>query len=116
MSAGQYNLTVEQGATLSEVFTWKDPTGALIDLTGYSAKMQVRRAPGADELYLEASTGAGTIVLGGAAGTVTITVLAATTAALSFTTGSWDLVLTAGDGTVTRLVEGTATLDRSVTV
>ncbi len=116
MPAAKLNVTIEQGADWQQALIWKDSTGAAISLVGYTAKAQVRRAPNASELYLTATTADSTIVLGGVLGTIAIHVPAATTAALTFTGGSWDLVLTSGTGVITRLVEGQVTLDRSVTV
>ena len=42
MSAGQYNFTIEQGTTVDFEITYTDPTGAPINLTGYSGAMQIR--------------------------------------------------------------------------
>lgn len=63
-----YNLYL--GATFSESATLKDSNDVAIDLTGYSAKMHVRRErDDATPLYTF-TTADGTIVLGGVAGTV----------------------------------------------
>ena len=36
------NLYVEAGATFSRVITYTDSSGVLVDLTGYTAELQVR--------------------------------------------------------------------------
>jgi hypothetical protein len=42
MSAGKYSFTIEQGSTLNFEIQYKDAVGNPIDLTGYSAFMQIR--------------------------------------------------------------------------
>lgn len=42
MAAGRYDTIVEQGATFERVFTWKDSTGAGINLTGYTIAGKVK--------------------------------------------------------------------------
>jgi hypothetical protein len=43
MGAATYNFTIEQGATFSKVITWKDSTGAGINLTGYTISGKIKR-------------------------------------------------------------------------
>ena len=43
MTAGIYNATIDQGATWSVTVTYTDSNGAPINLTGYTAAMQVRQ-------------------------------------------------------------------------
>lgn len=116
MSAAPVDLSIEAGATFVQVLTWKDSTGALIDLTGYSARAQVRAVPASERVVLAVSSPSSGIVLGGAAGTITLTFSAVQTALLpDGHVGVWDLLLTSGTGTVTRLAEGTVACDRGVT-
>ena len=44
MSAGIYNLEILQGETFEKRITWKDKSGNVVDLSGYSAKMQIRNS------------------------------------------------------------------------
>lgn len=44
MSAGKYDLYVEQGATLTVVCYYKDSTGTPINLTGMTMAAQIRRS------------------------------------------------------------------------
>ncbi len=105
MSAGTLNITAEQGATWSLTLTWKID-GAPVDLTGYSARMQVRRTHAAADAILSLTSDDG-ITLGGEAGTITLTATAAAMAAITARAYVYDLELVSPDGTVTRLVEGT---------
>lgn len=52
MSAGAYNILAEQGATYAQTFTYRDTTDALVNLTGYTARMQVRENYAAEEITL----------------------------------------------------------------
>lgn len=111
----RYDLEIKQGATLSLTATWKDSTGTAVNLTGYTARMQVRATYDSSSTILSLTSGSG-ITLGGSAGTIAITASATTTAALSAPwSGVWDLELVSGGGEVTRLLEGAATVSPEVT-
>jgi hypothetical protein len=110
-----YDLEIKQGATLSLTATWKDSTGAAINLTGYTARLQVRAAYDSSATILSLTSSSG-ITLGGAAGTIAITASATVTALLTAPwAGVWDLELVSGGGVVTRLLEGAATVSPEVT-
>jgi hypothetical protein len=108
------NLTFPQGATWSLALTWNDDDGDPINLTGYTARMQVRITYGAAATILSLANGSG-ITLGGAAGTITLSVAATTTATVNSGTYVYDLELQSGGGEVTRLVEGTLEVTPEVT-
>jgi hypothetical protein len=126
MTAGRLDLVCEQGATFRRVLTWT-AGGAPVDLSGWTAEMQVRRRHDAAEPEITLSTADGRITLGGSAGTVTLELGAAETSALTADTSGkreavpaatpyvYDLELTAPDGSVTRLVEGLFKLHAEVT-
>lgn len=114
MSAGIYDITCEQGATFQRVLTWKGSNGNPINLTSYTAAMQVRDTACGQTKILEATTANSKIVLGGALGTITITVSATDTAALPVGEFVYDLELTLS-GTVTRLLAGSFTVTKEVT-
>lgn len=113
MAAGLYDLIVEAGATYTRVFTWSTGTPATpVNLTGYTAHAQLRDSHGV--LLVDLTVGAG-LTLGGSAGTITLTMTPAQTLLIPQLGGSWDLKLTAGDGTVTRLLQGLVQLSPEVT-
>ncbi len=113
MTAAVYDITIEQGATFTMNLTWRDESNALVDLTGYTARMQVRKDIASSQTLLSLTSGSG-ITLGGAAGTISITASAATTAAIAATSGVYDLELVSGS-TVTRLLQGNVTISKNVT-
>lgn len=124
------DLTVRQGTTWSHVHTVRDSAGSPVDLTGYTARMAVKTSLGAGNVaYLSTGSDAdgGTITLGGAAGTVTLSMTNAETSDLSGYIGLpprrrerrvlflFDLELVDGSGAVSRELEGRLILDREVT-
>jgi hypothetical protein len=109
-----YDLCVQQGATFRRVITWK-ADGALVNLTGYTARMQIRATAEASTALIELTTENGRIALGGSAGTITLTISATDTAALTSGRGVYDLELVSGSGIVTRLLQGAVTISRNVT-
>lgn len=89
---------------------------APVNLAGYEARMQVRANLAAADTILDLTTDpGGGITLGGSEGVITITVDAADTAALNFTSAVYDLELLSPTGVVTRLMEGKVTLKKEVT-
>lgn len=114
MPAGTYNIVADQGSTLSRVITWKNSAGTPINLTGYTARLQVRDNYSAASSLLTLTTENGGIALGGALGTITLNATATQTAALTADQYVYDLELVTG-ATVTRLVQGSFTVTPEVT-
>lgn len=108
MSAGFHKLSAEKGATFSVPFTWKIDSNA-VNLSGYSARMKVRdpkRAPSVNQILSLTSATGGGITLGGAAGTIVVTIAATVMEGINSGKYVYDLELEASDGTVTRLLKG----------
>ena len=113
MSAGAYDITCEQGATFSRTLTVKDSSGAVRDLSTYTARMQVRRTQSSSSTLIELTTENGRISLN-SSGQVALSISATDTASLS-DGGIYDLELVSSGGDVERLVEGNFTLVLEVT-
>jgi hypothetical protein len=109
MGAARYLIRIEQGATWKPVLTVRDT-----DLTGYSARMQIRATLDADTVLVELTTGDG-ITIDGPAGQITLLLDDTQTAALDWCVGVYDLELTDPDGNVTRLLKGPVEVDPEVT-
>lgn len=86
-----------------------------VDLTGYTARMQIRETLDATIILATLTTENGGITLGGAAGTIDLLLDAAATALLDFTNAVYDLELVDTAGVVTRLLSGAVTLSKEVT-
>lgn len=114
--AGLYNIVADQGATLSRTITWKDSAKRAINITGYTARMHVRTTVDASTTLLELTTENTYITLGGAAGTVTMSVPASVTANLTPGIHVYDLELIAPvSGVVNRLIQGNFVVRPEVT-
>lgn len=86
-----YNMVIAPGRLWTATFTYRTKsTGALIDLTGYTAELRI-----GDDLTL--TDGAG-ITLGGVAGTATVVISAVQTAALVSASGVYELDVISGGG------------------
>ena len=112
MSA-KYNLVCDQATTFNFQFSINN-NNVLLNLTGYTGVMTVRPFVGATTTTVVASTANGRMVLGGALGTVTVTIDATTTGAIGAGRYSYDLVLDSG-ATVTRYLEGKFIVTGAVT-
>lgn len=115
MTAATYDILIEQGATFRLNLIWKDGNNTLVNLSGYSARMQIRRRYRDEAILLSLTSANGAIALGGSAGTITITASATGTATLPAKESVYDLELESADGTVTRLIEGGVTITPEVT-
>lgn len=101
---GTHNVTCFQGATFDLNFTVK-LAGTAIDLTGYTARMQVRESADAGTAILSLATGGSGITLGGTAGSVAVTAAATATAGVAGGQYVYDMELVSGS-VVTRILQG----------
>ena len=114
ITPGNYDITIYQGTTFSTILAWKDETNTLVDLTGYTARLQMRENYNSSTPFLNLTTENGGIVLGGVLGTITLLASAASTAALEALEGVYDLEMINGS-TVIRLLQGSVSVSREVT-
>jgi len=114
MQPGSLDFLMPKGSTFSRTLTWKI-SGSAVNLTNYTARMQARASVTSATVVLDLTTANSKIVLGGTAGTITITVSAADTAAITQSSLAYDLELVSAGGVVTRLVEGQIVLSPEVT-
>jgi hypothetical protein len=125
MPAGRYNLLIEQGATYTLELQYKDSNGAIVDLTGYSGRLQIRPSIGSPTVYLCLSSslnpdGTGLNFSGSngttppTSGSIGVYISATTSSMLTFDTGVYDLEIQSGTF-VTRLLQGNVQLSKEVT-
>lgn len=110
------DFDIDQGSNWTEQLIWKDEALDPVDLTGYTARLQIRRRVGSSVVQLELTTGAG-ITLGGALGTIDLAITAAQSAALPARQGKrfvYDLEMVNGSN-VHRLLQGKLIVSPEVT-
>jgi len=122
MSAGQLNLTIEQGASFLKIFTVKDHEGTPIDLTGFSLRGQIRETYSASSVIASFSFE----IHEPLAGKFKMKLTPAQTAAIPVETAvsykktpnryAYDVELVTDTGEVERLVEGIASISPEVTL
>lgn len=115
MAAGTYNFTIEQGTTFSREIVWKDDQDNPIDVTGYTARMQIRSSVADATVLLELTSENGRITVGTTDGKFTLSITDADTTAITWASGVYDLEVIDGSSDVTRLLKGTITVDKEVT-
>jgi hypothetical protein len=114
MIAGIYNITCEQGSTFSRTFTIQNPDGTVYDLTGFAARMQIRRDFDASTAMFTASTASGHVSMSALFGEITVDISAAETATIN-RNGVYDLEIYTNEGIVYKVIKGRFTLDKEVT-
>ena len=116
MAAGKYNIEIEQGADWTLRVVLYGATGSLRDLTGCTARMQIREVYEDKKVHLDLkSITSGGIVIEPLIGRIELSATAAQTAKLSITRCVYDLELVNPNGTVERVIMGKVTISREVT-
>ena len=111
MSAARYNLVIDQGSDFAINFTVKD-NGSVKDLTGYSARAQMRTSKTASSVAATFTC----VISSPTNGTITMSLPNATSSSLAAGTYVYDLeIFTSGNATVTRLIQGSVDLTQEVT-
>lgn len=115
--AVQKNWEADQNATFSfQVVYTEDDEVTPIDLTGASAKMQVRDTKGGNKLAFTLTSSGGGIVIDGPEGTLDIKATPTQTNKLFFPKSAYDIMVVDSNGNKIKLLEGFITLSRSVTI
>jgi hypothetical protein len=86
-----------------------------VDLTDFTARMDIRTHLEATEVIKSLTTENGGITLGDEDGTIALLISAADTEAFTFSDAVYDLELVSATGIVTRLLAGAITLSKEVT-
>ena len=114
--AASTDIVIDQFSTFRTAFRWETKsTGAAVNLTGYSAAMQIRRTPADATAVVSLHSAGGGLTIDGPEGRVRIEISAAQTSSLAPGKYVYDLVLTDLSSKKKRLVEGTVRVDAGVT-
>lgn len=115
MAAGNYPLTIEISETFTFVFSWYGDAGVTpIDITGYSANMNIKARPGAP-IIGAFSTGTGEIELSDPTNGE-ITIIIPDDITNEFVAGKYryNINVTSPAGKITRLLEGVCTFSDKI--
>lgn len=112
--------TVELNEVSSAEYTAWTSGGFLVyytpvDLSGFTARMDIRRTVASDDAEVSLTTENGGIALDNALKTITITIEATATDDLDFASGVYDLEMVSGAGVVTMLLAGSVAVVSEVT-
>jgi hypothetical protein len=108
---GRYNIGVYQGTTFTLAPVWK-VNNLPVDLTGYSADMQVRDV--SNNLITELSTANGHAVISAALGQTTLTLTASQTSAITAGIYTYAFNLTSPSNYVYQILNGGFVVNASV--
>jgi hypothetical protein len=115
INCSKYRAACEQGSTFTKTLYLKNKCQELMDLTGFSASMNVRaKVADSETIFNLSSSGGNGIVIDAVNSTITVTIAAADTTAAVIGKHVYDLEITK-DGLVTRLIEGTFEITPEVT-
>ena len=115
MTAATNNFIIDQGANWFVTFVYKDAAGTPINITGYTAALQIRDTYADSTTDLSLTSPSGGITITGATGTIAVTATAVQTAAIAAGNYVYDLEITSTGGIVTRLVQGKISVSPQVT-
>ena len=118
MPAAKLNLAIEQGATWRHGLALKAGPGAnapALDLTGFTARMQLRADLAAPAVLVELTSANGRITMTPLEGRLDLVLSSQDTTALDFDRAVYDLEIESAGGEVTRVLTGVVTLSRQVT-
>jgi len=121
MAAPVYNTTIERGSTFQLTVTYKDASGSVVNLTGWTYRMQVRESS-AGSLILTSEGGSPTIAIdetNKATGVLVFSVTPANTTAISpstLTTAYYDIeIQKTSTGEVRRILQGKLNISPEIT-
>ena len=111
----EFNFKLNQGACLSVPFLLLDDSETPIDLTGFSAAMQLRKNYYSKEAIDTLTSDNGRLVIDAKKGCITAMFHHEETQAYPAQVVVYDLEITSKDGQRTRIVEGKITIRAEVT-
>lgn len=108
MQPAHLDLTVYKGSTYSKLIQWKTGNPAVgVDLSGCTARMQIRRTINDPIVQSSLTTENGGITIyAPTEGKLRIDITATQSTAYQFTSAVYDLEIVYTDGTVYRIIEG----------
>jgi hypothetical protein len=107
------NATIDDNSDTQFTFVIRDAADDPVDLSGYSAIMQLRPYIGSSRVYDELTSDNGRLML--RTSSVDVIFPVAVTLQYTFKEAVYDLILVSPNGRQTRTVQGKITIDKGVT-
>ena len=111
----KYTLTCWQGKTFEKIFYFKDAQDNIIDLSGYTARMQIRPSVNSDIVTIELTTENNRIIINGDDGSVTLYIADEDSANIVAATYKYDLEIVSASGRVYCPIYGSFKVKAEVT-
>lgn len=115
MPAARLDLAIDQGAKFPMPVTWNDENGNPVNLTGWSARMMVRKTNGNGQIYADLTIADGDIVITPMSGQIDITMNKAKSAKIPAGNWYYDLQVTDSSGEPDYLLWGRFNVRASIT-
>ena len=115
MAAVKIDLTIEKGATFGKIFLWKDSDKVPINLTDYTARMQIKKSNASLTNLVELTTENGGITITPIEGKIELYISDTDTSALVENKGQYDLELITPDTTIVKFVRGYVVILEEIT-
>jgi hypothetical protein len=109
------NILFNQGATFQKLFIYQDSTLNPINLTGYTARMQLRATYTSETPVINLTTENGGIEITPLDGEILVKMTAAQTEGIPARDYYYDIEVESADGRVYRVIEGKATVRPEIT-
>lgn len=114
MALSTYDMSSDQGSDFDTVITYTDDADALVNLTGCTARMQVRQFAGSPSARLVLTSSNG-ITLGGALGTIRVQISSAALSAVPAGQYAYDIELVDTASKVLKILSGPFIVNAEVT-
>lgn len=116
MTAASRNITIEQRSTFrAEIQCTPQGSSTPIDLTGYTARMDIRLSAKSEDVIISLTTTNGGLTIDAPNGTISVYISDEQTSLLTFSKAFYDILVEASSGEAYRLVQGTVFLSPGVT-
>lgn len=109
------NIAISQGSDYYHEIYYTEVDGTPIDISGYGAECNFRELEESTTAFFVATTANSKLSVDGVNGKVTLHVPNADSTAFTILKGYYDVEIIAPDTQVTRIVQGTVTIDREIT-
>lgn len=106
------NITVDIGTDFSKIYTVKNSDGSAFNLTNYTATSKLKKYPDSDTV----SASFASSITSPSSGQITVSIANTVTENLDPGRYYYDIIVTSGIGTVSKVYTGMALLNSSVSV